>query len=312
MYGVVAFFYRSDLFGNPEERTAFKKEYGYELKPPETYDQFRDVAKFFTRKKGSTLAGKVLESDFYGTVHSGKPTFFLWNKYISYMKAWGGRVYDPKTMMPEWNSPKNLAAAEFVRSIASYMPPNWLAMSSGESAALFVEGRAATTIEFQDRMFPMATDKEKSKIIDKWDYLPLPSVSGSAIKHATLLNVNLMGIYALSKNKEAAYKLLERVSLTDMQKRKLADYFSPPTRKSVLADAQFAGTLPAWLKKSTAFGAGDVSLFTYDRIPQYMQVVDLAGLSLAEAFAGQKTVKQALDEGQAKLVKLFKEVGYLK
>ena len=41
--------YRRDLFDDPKEKSAFKTKYGYELAVPETYDQLRDIAEFFTR-----------------------------------------------------------------------------------------------------------------------------------------------------------------------------------------------------------------------------------------------------------------------
>ena len=42
-------FYRKDLWENPEEQAAFLAEYGYELVPPTTWEQFTDMAVFFTR-----------------------------------------------------------------------------------------------------------------------------------------------------------------------------------------------------------------------------------------------------------------------
>jgi ABC-type glycerol-3-phosphate transport system substrate-binding protein len=43
------FAYRKDLFDDPKEKANFKKQYGYELTPPDTWEQLADVAKFFTR-----------------------------------------------------------------------------------------------------------------------------------------------------------------------------------------------------------------------------------------------------------------------
>ena len=62
---------RADLLNNPEEQAAFKAKYGYDLAPAKTIEQMRDIAEFFTRKKGEKLAGKPLESDFYGIVLEG-------------------------------------------------------------------------------------------------------------------------------------------------------------------------------------------------------------------------------------------------
>jgi multiple sugar transport system substrate-binding protein len=46
-------YYRKDLFGSPTEQAAFKAKYGYDLNPPQTWQQFRDAAEFFTRKDAS-------------------------------------------------------------------------------------------------------------------------------------------------------------------------------------------------------------------------------------------------------------------
>ena len=55
-------FYRKDMFADPKEQSAFKAKFTYDLAPPKTWQQFRDVAVFFTRStKGD---GKI---DFFGT-----------------------------------------------------------------------------------------------------------------------------------------------------------------------------------------------------------------------------------------------------
>ena len=64
----VSLFWRTDLFNDATEKANFQRKYGYALKPPETYAEFRDMAEFFTRKKGELLMGKPLEADFYGTI----------------------------------------------------------------------------------------------------------------------------------------------------------------------------------------------------------------------------------------------------
>ncbi|MFB9236959.1 extracellular solute-binding protein [Plantactinospora siamensis] len=48
--------YRTDLFGDAKEKAAFQKRYGYPLAPPTNWQQFTDVAQFFTRP-GQKLYG---------------------------------------------------------------------------------------------------------------------------------------------------------------------------------------------------------------------------------------------------------------
>jgi len=42
-------YYRTDLFNDPANQAAFKAKYGYDLKPPTTWQQYTDVAAFFTK-----------------------------------------------------------------------------------------------------------------------------------------------------------------------------------------------------------------------------------------------------------------------
>jgi len=58
--------HRADVFEHPRERANFKRRYGYELAPAKIWDQLRDQAEFFTRKKGDKLKGEVLTHDLYG------------------------------------------------------------------------------------------------------------------------------------------------------------------------------------------------------------------------------------------------------
>jgi multiple sugar transport system substrate-binding protein len=62
----MGYFYRCDLFENADEMAAFEAEYGYPLGIPRTYEQLADIAAFFRRAPGETLAGAPVENDFYG------------------------------------------------------------------------------------------------------------------------------------------------------------------------------------------------------------------------------------------------------
>ena len=97
--------WRRDLFGHADEVTAFRAKYGYDLGAPADYGQWRDIAEFFTRKKGQSLAGKPLERDFYGTVFSDKAGIFVWHIYQNVALAFGVTLYDPATGKADLLSP---------------------------------------------------------------------------------------------------------------------------------------------------------------------------------------------------------------
>ncbi|MGN9907706.1 ABC transporter substrate-binding protein [Phytohabitans sp. LJ34] len=73
--------YRTDLFEDAKEKTAFQAKYGYELAPPTTWQQFTDVAQFFTRPAqklyGTDVKGKVETEWLAHVLQAGSPGVIL-------------------------------------------------------------------------------------------------------------------------------------------------------------------------------------------------------------------------------------------
>lgn len=305
-----ALVYRKDLINDPMEKAAFELRYGYELKVPETYKEFYVVAEFFTRKAGDTLAGKLLDHDFYGTTHSAKPGGFLWGDYADYMMAWGNPyIYDPKTMMPKWNSPENIAAAKYFISLKPFMPPGAGAMPSGESFGLFCEGRVFMAKEYMQRVFNLAEDPNTSKVIGKWDYTVTPNKIGSGVHHAAWGSSSSMLIWSHSKNKEAAYKLLERSASKEIVKRRAIESGDPPFRLSVMRDPEVIAARPMFRNWATV-ASPDNDLFNSSKIPEAIEIQDIAVTSLAEAWMGERTLEELFDRAQKDIMLLMIKAGY--
>lgn len=55
--------YRKDLFENPKNCTDFKNQYGYDLHPPKTWEEFTEIARFFNRP----------EENLYGCIFANFP-----------------------------------------------------------------------------------------------------------------------------------------------------------------------------------------------------------------------------------------------
>lgn len=62
--------YRTDLIEDPEEQANFEAEYGYPLAPPETWEQYRDIAVFFTRDSDGDGATDLYGADVKGAVET--------------------------------------------------------------------------------------------------------------------------------------------------------------------------------------------------------------------------------------------------
>ena len=108
----VVYWARGDLLGHADEKAAFKKRYGYDLGPAKTLQQMRDIAEFFTRKKGEKLAGQPLDSDFYGVVLEGiKGGTTFWTVWTAFIRNFGGDVLDAEGR-PTVDRPENVAAVK--------------------------------------------------------------------------------------------------------------------------------------------------------------------------------------------------------
>ncbi|NLJ04841.1 MAG: extracellular solute-binding protein, partial [Exilispira sp.] len=314
----VAMHYRKDLFDHPEEKENFLTKYGYELKVPETYDQFRDVAEFFTRKAGEKLAGKTLTADFYGTSHSNKPTAFLWYDFVNYLMAFGAdNIYDPETLKPTFNSPEAIAAGKYYVSLVPFLPPGHMTMSSGESTAMFAEGSVAMIIEYFQRVIDMGFNPEKSKVFDKIDFGLCPSVQGiEGREHAAHFGGNCISLYGLSANKEAAYKTIELAFSAPIIKKVFLEKYTPygwiPPRPSVLEDPESIAAVPL-MKNITKrlLDPENVYYFEMPTLPEYYASIDICGAALSSALAGETDVETAFNKAQEELEELFYQAGYI-
>lgn len=63
-------FYREDLFSDPKQQKAFEEEYGYELAPPTTWEEYADVAAFFTQDTDGDGAADLYGTDVKGAVET--------------------------------------------------------------------------------------------------------------------------------------------------------------------------------------------------------------------------------------------------
>ena len=72
-------FYRQDLLDDPDEQAAFEAEYGYELTAPTTWDEFADMAEFFTREEmfGTDVKGSVETEWLAHVLQAGAPAVII-------------------------------------------------------------------------------------------------------------------------------------------------------------------------------------------------------------------------------------------
>lgn len=187
--------YRCDWFEHPDEQAAFQEEYGYELpSPPVTWEEYRDVAAFFTRSEGDTLAGETLDHAVYGHAWGAARHVTTWYDFLNVLYAFGGREialpdnrgdsYGPVTI----NSPEGVEALEYIISTLPYAPPGTLTYTWDEKQAAQQSGLVAMAVQWDDAAFAVEDPdqsevsgnicysgvpigREKAVQIEGWDYL---------------------------------------------------------------------------------------------------------------------------------------------
>ncbi len=273
----IAFAYRKDLFEDAAEKSAFEAKYNRPLAPPKTWDEFAQVAEFFTRPD-KNLYGAAL---FYSKEYDGATMGFdqvLW--------SYGGKLSDGKKAEGVINSPEAVKALEFYAGLKKFCPPGAENFYFSQSLAAFQEGKVAMAMNWA-AFFPDLVDPAKNKYADNTGYFVMPT--GPAGRFVSLGGQGI-SISAYSKNQDAAKKFIEWFSKTDTQK-KWAALGGLTANTKVAATDEFKKARPY----NAVFAETVPHLQDFYNTPEYSELLTPMQRELNAAFAGTKSAKEALD-----------------
>lgn len=160
-----ALYYRRDLLTDEAHQAAFQDEYGYEMPvPPQTWEQLRDIAKYFNGKEnglGGTLNGlslhhKVGGQGMYHYASLSAPYVIGPNNTDLY---W----FDPDTMEPLCTSAGHVQAANLLKEIFALGPEAMAGWALGEAWDYFLNGNAVFTYSWGD-VTPLAIEQDKPTV----------------------------------------------------------------------------------------------------------------------------------------------------
>jgi len=188
--------YRSDLFNDDKLKAEFKSKYGYDLAPPKTMKEFRDMAEFFNGKEvnGQKLYGWAAQaSKGFGNVHT----------WLSFVYSNGGDVIDWSKMKSSLSTPEVIEATKIWVDLLQFSPPGINDYTFAEVSADAAAGKLAMAIHWSWSAFEV-DDPSKSKTVGKWEFAPFPKIKDS-VPHLAGWPVV---IPKTSKNPEEAFKFL--------------------------------------------------------------------------------------------------------
>jgi multiple sugar transport system substrate-binding protein len=276
--------YRTDLFADPEEQKNFKAKYGWDLAPAKNWDQFMQIAEFFTRPP-----------KMYGTAFYAQRGFcYAW--FINIFAGLGGRWFTDD-MKPGINSDVGVKALEMLVKQKQYAPPNILQIGYPELNEVFLNGSTAMVVQWNDLALKVG-DAKMSKVVGKGGFAACPT-------RTYMPYSRVMAVSAFSKNPEDAYKVAAHMQLPDVDITYFydSDCGEDPYRKSSLKfeaamkNHEGKPALDEAAAKSYVDAIGDGLKDGYPELsipgaPRYLDILDLY---VSQALAGTMPAKAALD-----------------
>lgn len=190
------YYYRTDLFYDETNRSKFKSEYHYDLAPPRTLEQLKDISIFFA-KQGTDLSG---------TQFAGKEEA-LSGRFMELTQAFGGDFFDDKRNVII-NQSGGLRAAQYLRDlyVAGAMPKGVIDFLWDEVENNFANGKIAIYSDWPG-WYSTLDDPKSSKVAGKFDVIRAPE--GPSGIHPGWGGVHGFAITKASKNKQAAAALIK-------------------------------------------------------------------------------------------------------
>jgi len=296
---ISALYYRTDIFNDPEIRKKFKEKYGYDLRPPETWEEFKEIALFLNNPP-----------EIYGTQFAGKEEA-LSGRFWDILMAYGGKILD-ENYKPAFNGPEGIKAATLLRDLyqAGAMPPGMVNFLWDDVAANWANGTIAMYTEWYG-WYSYFQNPEASKVAGKFDLARQPK--GDAGIHSGWAGAHAFSVTKFSKNKEAAAALVKYITSYEPQLFE-GQIGYIPVRNSVFETLKKEAENspdPLAKKRLELMQLQINEDFTPPPIvPEWIPISNILYPTLQAIMLGDKTVEEGLNEAAKKVEELMAEAGY--
>jgi len=293
------FAYRKDLFENPDEMAAFKAKYGYDLAVPETWEQLRDIAEFFTRPDTGLYGIGIYTQDDYDAITMGYE-----NVMFSYGADWKDKDNNVLNVV---NSPEAVAALDLYKQLYSFAPPGTNDAFFQEMNDAFMNGQAAMIMNYFAFFPVLVSDQNKYK--DATGFFPMPK-GPTGERFAALGGQGIsINSYIDDARKQAAFDFVKWFGQPDIQKR-WAELGGYTCNIDVLASDEFLNATPY----NRAFAETMTFVKDFWNIPEFGQLLEPTQRYLSGyVVAGQyPTAQEALDKLAEEQDTILVDTGYVK
>lgn len=287
---VTMMMYRSDLLEDPAEMAAFEQEYGYSLAPATTWQQYYDIAEFFTRDAGETLAGETLEQPMFGVTIAGKRHEAAVFEWMNYANSFGGGVISSEGELVV-NSPESVESLEYMSSLGEFAPPGYTSATWDEVTAQLQQGIAAQAISWGDTAGAME-NADQSAVVGMMGYGDIPVRAEGDEPHA------LHGAWTYTISKQAssadAATLFVAWALSAPVQRAIGEMGGVPATRAAFEDTELVESLPSWPQQLNSLE----NALARPRNAEWPQMLEQLALQVSNTLVGETTSEQGLTDAQ--------------
>ncbi len=287
---VTMMMYRQDLFEDESEQAAFMDAYGYELAPATTWEQYADIAKFFTRDAGEQLAGETLSEPVYGVTLAGKRHEAAVFEWLNYANSFGGGVLSPEGELI-LDTDESVDSLDYMSSLGEFAPPGYTSATWDEVTAQLQQGIAVQAISWGDTAGAME-NPDQSAVVGKMAYGDIP-VLDEGDEHHALHGAWTYGISTEASDADAAY-LFVAWALSEPVQKQIGEMGGVPATFSAFEDPELLETLPSWPQQLRSLE----NAVARPRNAEWPQMLDQLMLQVSNGLVGEATPQEALTDAQ--------------
>lgn len=294
-FDVSAMYYQKDLYANADNKSKFKEKYGYDLMPPDTWEQVSDQAMFFADPP-----------NFYGTQFAGKDEAIV-GRFYELVISEGGQLFNDD-WSPAFNSDAGVRALDwFVKMYESgAVPKGTTSYLWDELGAGFASGTVALNLDWPG-WAGYFNDPESSKVAGNVGVVVQPQ--GSAGIRTGWSGHHGFSVTESCENKDAAASLV--AYLTNEESQMLESSAGPlPTRKAVWTHVVEQASGDAYRAEVlSAFQAAAEHAFPAPKTPYWIEATNVIYPELQAAILGDKTAAEALETASEAVDEIMLENG---
>jgi multiple sugar transport system substrate-binding protein len=273
----MGFAYRKDWFDDPAEKAAFKKKYKHELAVPETWEELRTVAEFFTRPDKKRYGVVLVTGRGYDDIVMG---------FEQALYAFGGSWGDPRTMKVKGllDSAGAVKALDFFKGLLKFGPPGGSKLGYGEALEPFVNNSSAMLMNYF-AFFPDLAKKMSGKV----GFFAMPregerrfaSLGGQGFSISTKVS---------PAQQDLAKKFIAWFLQPDTQKKWVEKPGGFTANADILKSEAFKNASPY----NAAFAQSMDILQDFWNVPVYNELIASTAQRIGEALDGKKSSQEAL------------------